>query len=64
MAYQLRLGEMIEAMERANIPETRHFVTAIEVLGTHMARRLADQLGIACGEVTHDWACSPHPSTR
>jgi hypothetical protein len=54
MTYQLRLGEMIEAMERADMPEAKHFVTALEVLGTDMARRLADKLGIACGEVTHD----------
>jgi hypothetical protein len=53
MAYQLRLGEMIEAMRFAGMPEADHFVTALEVFGTHMARRLADHLGVACGEVTH-----------
>lgn len=53
MAYQLRLGEIVEAMQRAKMPEADHYVEVIERLGSVMAKSLAAKVGVEAGEVTY-----------
>lgn len=54
MAYQLRLDEIVEAMQRAEMPEADTYQAVIERLGTVMAKSLAAKIGVECGEVTYD----------
>ncbi|WFU52238.1 hypothetical protein QA639_21255 [Bradyrhizobium pachyrhizi] len=53
MAYQLRIGEIIEAMHRAKMPEVEHFTAAVESLGTVMSKMLAAKIGVVGGDVTY-----------
>ncbi|MGX1364061.1 hypothetical protein [Bradyrhizobium elkanii] len=54
MAYQLRLGEMIEAMYRAKMPdEVKAYTDQLEKIGTEMSKALAAKIGVNGGEVTY-----------
>ncbi|WLB77002.1 hypothetical protein [Bradyrhizobium elkanii] len=67
MAYQLKLGETVEAMERAKMPEAETYTAKLEEIGSEMAKALAAKIGVIGGDVTYGvgmYAAPFYPATK
>lgn len=54
MAFQLRIEEIISALQEINHPKARFLTIALEELGTIAVRELCSSLNIVPGEATFD----------